>query len=477
MAPGGAAFPPGMILDGVSGGALKEIPRIGQTAAGSEAINDAVQRGAGGATTFITGANAYAATLKGDDATRLKDGLNSALGTAAAWGMEQMGATGDLSGAPALLDAYSTASGDPAFAKGYRELASTARASIASGSNAVELGVELADKSGKLGKELFPARNNPPSADDLARQQKFLFVGAAVSTAAFIQDPSFKNAAATGESVTSLIRPGSRAAAIASAPGAALAIKDLIDHPSVHTGLSMVSSLAGLGKSFAVAAEKAAAGKVLGSVALVAGVALSAVDAFQALERGDELGALSAGSPAIGAGIGFAVGGPAGAAVGFAVGSVVGLGIDLLRKAFGDDPIVEFEERTESFWRGALDKAGLPPDAAAQLRDVNGDLQGCGQTLAGVAQAIGVPPLDLLKRLAALPPFLRGVAVKNLLGLPNNGKAIMDALADGKTPPPFQFFPADLDDHSLVNVLFLLYPSNQVPGLLDHASTSSVMVH
>ena len=95
-----------------------------------------------------------------------------------------------------------------------------------------------------------------------------------------------------------------------------------------------------------------------------------------------------------------------------------------------NDPIVEFEQRTQPFLEAAFTSMGVGSGQAEQLshrfRDVNDDLVGVGPVLIGLAGQMGVPPADMVRWAGTLSDREVHDLAKQLLRVDHEGERLWE---------------------------------------------------
>ncbi len=459
-------------------------PELVYTEAGQQALGEAAIRQGEGERTWLQGANEYGRTLEGDEAASFQDGMASATMQAAVSGMDQLAADGRTAERSLAVQGASDAFGDvspntvAAEMKGALSDIGDEVQHIEANSEdltPIEAGEQLASAvdgviSARFG--AIEARNGGLSDDQIAARSRLSLVGTAAGVAGLgaattnlITDPSLQAAAQVAREGLDLassagqarvqqlgaefglqehqleraMRP-LRALAVGGAAIGLFTADSGLDRAQAAAELTVESAglIGGLSSLGAGATgTRAAVGvglRAVGKASLVVGLGFSAIDTYQAIQRGDVAGAALAGAPlagaAIGAGIGAFAGGVGavpGAAIGFAVGSVISIGGSIARGIFGESEEEKYEKRTDEFLEGALREAGLPESAAGRLRDVDGDFEGMARTLPALAEAAGTTPREVLNTIATLPDDQLEDFVKDALDIPHNADDIKEA--------------------------------------------------
>lgn len=460
-------------------------PDLVHTEAGQQALGEAAIRQGEGERTWLQGANEYGRTLEGQEGEAFQDRMASATMQAAVSGMDQLADGGRAGERSLAVQGAADALGDVAPGSVAAEMKGAlsdisdevARVEANSGDlTPIEASEQLADSVSDVVNTRFDnlaaANGGELSDTQRAARDRLSLVGTAAGVAGLgqatynlITDPSVQTAAQVASEGISLAGEAGQARVLqvgrelgfkdseltrATRPLRALAVGGAAigiftgetTLQRVQAGTETAIGAAGLiGELSAFGAAssgtRAAVGvglRAVGKASLVVGLGFSAIDTYQAFQRGDVAGAAIAGAPlagaAIGAGIGVWAGGVGavpGAAIGFAVGGVISIGGSIARNIFGESDEEKFEKRTDSFLEGALSEAGLPESAAERLRDVDGDFEGMARSLPALADAAGTTPREVLRTVANLPDDQLEDFVKSALDIPHNAEDIQEA--------------------------------------------------
>ena len=387
---------------------LRRVPALSRSDVGAGMIADAAEVEGRGRPTYLRDAHKLAAGPEGDT-ENFRDDLTSSVMRSVAVRGEQHMKDGELDHAANVLEGVSRATADPDLRQAYGRLARKVDdLSMAEDLTAAKRATSISSSVNKIASSTL----------DDAAAERFKLLGPALGIGAlaanganFVQDPSLRHAADT----------------IASAAGPAGAAWETFGKESF---------------------EAKGAASLLSKTGVVTTYAFSALDTFNALERGDEVGAAAAAAPAIGATVGGIAGAGVfsipGALLGGAIGSVVGVGIKVVQGVVEDSPEEVHEKTVDPFLRGAFAEAGIDEEAAYRLRDVDGDFEGVGPIFGPVAEKLGMTPREVLQRFSALSDDDRIDFAKEAQDVDTNSDDRQEASENGEAPPALVFDDGDL---------------------------------
>jgi hypothetical protein len=448
--------------------ALLAIPDLARTEAGSAVVVDAMARSSAGRSSFLGVArdrldaaanigNQVLEALPGfGNPPRIEGGarIDTAVMEAIAVQTDAAARQGDLSAMDRMLGEFSSFTQDQELSRTAKEIQAGIAAEWAEFEASGGIIGDM-DALGSLGSlqssigKVFTETSEQYLKERPELRGRFESIGLSFATgstvsafAALAADPDLDSFLAAGGSGAGLLdarnqrqnpdfEGPTRLGRIAAGTGfLGSGINSIQDPRSVRAHLETVVDAAGYASAAQMFSSKALMGQAMKKAGLVAGVFFSAWDTLDAINRGDAYGAAASAAPLAGLAIGAAVGGPAGAAVGLVVGGLVGVGMELFRALTTNDPIVEFEQRTQPFLEAAFTSMGVGSGQAEQLshrfRDVNDDLIGVGPVLVGLAGQMGVPPADMVRWAGTLSDREVHDLAKQLLRVDHEGERLWE---------------------------------------------------